>query len=206
MPIASVLRVTVAAFVSTNVASAAPRESASIPRAPVPAKRSRTRMPSMSPSTLKIAPRTLSDVGRTLLPLGLWSVLPLWRPATTRMARRVLLDGCVVADALVPERRLLRGACEVQLDVHVVHVRLRRIEVLLALVVLAVAVRVVAHLAVPAAEPRLAVEDQALDAHPARERCDVAVAVRRQQQLHERVAVLHRRRVPVDGAAGRVQA
>src|SRR5204862_2519003 len=84
-----------------------------------------------------------------------------------------------VADRAVPEGRLLRGAALVQLDVDVVHVGLRRIEALLPLAVLAVAVRVVAHLAVRAAPPGLAVVDQALDAHAARERDAVAVLVGR---------------------------
>src|SRR3954469_20803542 len=51
----------------------------------------------MSPSTLKIAPRTLSEVGRVARPFGLRRVLPLKRPATT-------LTGGRVCDVLRRER------------------------------------------------------------------------------------------------------
>src|SRR5204863_2282547 len=84
--------------------------------------------------------------------------------------------------------------------------RLRRVEVVLFLVALAVAVRVVPQLPVPAPEPRLAVEDEALHSHPTREGGHVAGLVGRQQELHERIAVLHRGGVPVDRAARGVQA
>src|SRR4051794_27590274 len=68
-----------------------------------------------------------------------------------RLLRLRVLDG--VADLAVPERRLLGRAELVQLDVDVVHVRLRGVQVVLALAVLVVAVRVVAHLPVLAAPP-----------------------------------------------------
>jgi hypothetical protein len=56
---------------STKVASSAPRDSASMPSAPDPAKRSRTRAPSTSaPSTEKSASRTRSLVGRVSSPVG----------------------------------------------------------------------------------------------------------------------------------------
>ena len=49
---------------------AAPRESASKPSAPEPAKRSSTAPPGSGPRRLKSASRTRSDVGRTSRPLG----------------------------------------------------------------------------------------------------------------------------------------
>ena len=59
-----------AGALSTNVASAAPRDSASMPRAPEPANRSSTRAPSRSPSTENSASRTRSAVGRVSAPGG----------------------------------------------------------------------------------------------------------------------------------------
>ena len=87
-----------------------------------------------------------------------------------------------------------------------VHVRLRRIEVLQALAVLVVAVRVGTKLPVGTAPPRLAVVDQALDAHPARERHRVAGLVGRQQQPDQRERVRLARGMPVDRASLGVQA
>ena len=55
---------------STNVALAAPRERASIPSAPEPAKRSSTVASSTGPIRLKAASRTRSPVGRVASPLG----------------------------------------------------------------------------------------------------------------------------------------
>ena len=56
---------------STNVAWAAPRDSASMPSAPEPANRSRTCMPvDIGPRMLKIASRTFSEVGRVAAPCG----------------------------------------------------------------------------------------------------------------------------------------
>ena len=52
---------------------AAPRDSASMPSAPLPAYRSATTAPSITPalpSELKIASRTLSVVGRVVVPPG----------------------------------------------------------------------------------------------------------------------------------------
>ena len=53
---------------STNTARCAPRESASMPSAPVPANRSSTAAPSTSPSIENSASRTRSDVGRWSCP------------------------------------------------------------------------------------------------------------------------------------------
>lgn len=71
---------------STNTAQAAPRLSASSPRAPVPAKRSRTRLSgTRGPRMLKRASRTRSAVGRTPKDFGQLRVLPRKRPAMMRM-------------------------------------------------------------------------------------------------------------------------
>ena len=78
-----------AEFSSTNNAEAAPRLSASIPNAPVPAKRSRTRAPIISsPRLEKIAALTRSIVGRTSV-LGTSSRMPPAAPAITLMAMRL---------------------------------------------------------------------------------------------------------------------
>ena len=61
---------------STNTACRAPRESASMPSAPVPANRSSTRVLSMSPSIENSASRTRSEVGRVVLPRGAFSRRP----------------------------------------------------------------------------------------------------------------------------------
>ena len=55
---------------STKTALAAPRESASSPIAPEPAKRSSTAAPSTGPIRLNAASRTRSDVGRGVVPFG----------------------------------------------------------------------------------------------------------------------------------------
>jgi len=80
-----------AASVSTNNAKDAPREIASKPSAPEPAKRSKTRWPS-SPgahsacaSTLKTASRARSLVGRVSRPSGSAIARPLTLPPTIRM-------------------------------------------------------------------------------------------------------------------------
>ena len=76
---------------STNVARAEPWDSASMPRAPLPANRSSTSAPSITPRlrrALKIASRTLSDVGRVRPPGGATSVRPRALPPTTRTGRR----------------------------------------------------------------------------------------------------------------------
>jgi hypothetical protein len=74
---------------STNVAWAAPRDSASTPKAPLPANRSATGSLSIPPrlaSALKMASRTRSVVGRVRAPGGATSVRPRAEPATTRIA------------------------------------------------------------------------------------------------------------------------
>ena len=74
---------TAAAEESTNTASAAPRESASSPSAPEPAKRSSTRSAvDTRPSTENSASRTRSEVGRVREPAGATSRRPPKRPAT----------------------------------------------------------------------------------------------------------------------------
>src|SRR5262249_8023294 len=78
---------------STNRACRAPRESASKPIAPVPAKRSRTLAPAIAKSSiacsslLKIASRTRSAVGRVRPPRGAGRLLPLRLPPMIRMTR-----------------------------------------------------------------------------------------------------------------------
>src|ERR671915_539267 len=60
-----------AAALSTKVALAAPRESASMPSAPEPANRSSTRAPSTRSARIEnSASRTRSDVGRVSVPAG----------------------------------------------------------------------------------------------------------------------------------------
>ena len=73
-------------FLSIKVAFAAPRLSASSPRAPVPAKTSRTLL-SIIPifaSTLKMLSRVLPNVGRVFSPLGVSSTVPLAVPEIIR--------------------------------------------------------------------------------------------------------------------------
>src|SRR5262245_42926182 len=74
---------------STNVAVAAPRDSASIPAAPLPAKRSSTRAPSRSGSRIaKSVCFTRSASGRVPGP-GARSRIPLALPAMTRPASAI---------------------------------------------------------------------------------------------------------------------
>ena len=73
---------------STNTTDSAPRLRASIPSAPVPAKRSTNVASATSPSEpseLNSASRTLDEVGRTSRPAGASSRRPLAEPATTRI-------------------------------------------------------------------------------------------------------------------------
>ena len=74
---------------STNVHDAAPRESASMPSAPLPANRSATRgvdeRAERVASALKIASRARSLVGRVSVPGGASSRRPRAVPATTRI-------------------------------------------------------------------------------------------------------------------------
>ncbi len=80
---------TAAEFSSTKSAEAAPRLSASMPSAPVPAKRSRTFAPMISsPRLEKIAAFTRSMVGRTSPLFGTSSRMPPAAPAITLMAWR----------------------------------------------------------------------------------------------------------------------
>ena len=73
---------------STKTARFAPRESASIPSAPVPANRSSTRSSATVSNIEKIASFTRSDVGRVVaLPFGACSRLPPKRPAITLTPR-----------------------------------------------------------------------------------------------------------------------
>src|SRR4051794_13071606 len=70
---------------STKVAAAAPRESASMPSAPLPANRSSTRASgSRATSTENSASRTRSEVGRVAAPGGATSRRPPHSPAITR--------------------------------------------------------------------------------------------------------------------------
>src|SRR5262249_12597421 len=77
---------------STKVAQPAPRDSASRPRAPLPAKRSSTRTPSREPGPPSLdssaenrAPRTRSGVGRVVRPVGAAIVRPRCSPAMMRI-------------------------------------------------------------------------------------------------------------------------
>ncbi len=95
---------TAASSLSTNVTDAAPRDRASIPRAPVPANRSTTRIPFRStrlPRMSKIDSRTRSDVGLTPSGTGAPSRRPRLVPPTTR------LDLHRSRSALLEERRVL---------------------------------------------------------------------------------------------------
>ncbi len=67
----------------------APRDSASMPSAPVPANRSSTRSPSSSPSIANSASLTRSEVGRVTLPAGARRRRPPRRPAITLMPATV---------------------------------------------------------------------------------------------------------------------
>src|SRR5262245_27632457 len=72
--------------VSTKVAWAAPRDSASMPSAPEPANRSRTQSPATGPMMSNTASRTFSDVGRVAAPRGARNTLPPRLPPTIRTA------------------------------------------------------------------------------------------------------------------------
>jgi len=74
---------------STNVTTIAPRLNASMPTAPVPAYKSKTRLPdTRGPRIENKASRTLSDVGRRDLPCGALRRRPRWEPAMTRIECR----------------------------------------------------------------------------------------------------------------------
>ena len=81
-----------AAASSTNRQNAAPRDRASSPSAPVPAKRSMTRAPASENLSMPCArmlnrdSRTRSDVGRTVSSFGAAMARPRKRPATILMA------------------------------------------------------------------------------------------------------------------------
>src|SRR5438067_233587 len=97
---------------STNWQKRAPRDSASSPSAPVPAKRSSTLVPStVKPSMpwtriLKIASRTRSEVGRVSRPAGAARLRPPSVPPTIRiLAPAPDLHACLVLDH--PSRYLL---------------------------------------------------------------------------------------------------
>src|SRR6478672_1937161 len=94
-----------AAEESISVASEAPRDNASIPSAPDPANRSRTRAPSTEPRIENSASRTRSPVGRVALPRGATSVRPPNRPAITRTR---------TARGSRPDRRRRLGAVRAQ--------------------------------------------------------------------------------------------
>ena len=75
---------TLLALSSTKTHSLAPRERHSIPSWPVPAKRSSTRLPSMSNwMMLNMASLTISVVGRTAMPCGSSSLRPRAAPVMT---------------------------------------------------------------------------------------------------------------------------
>src|SRR5207302_5293774 len=93
---------------STKTARAAPRESASSPIAPEPAKRSSTEAPSTGPIRLKAASRTRSPVGRVSTPLGAKMRAPLRDPATIRIRDQIGQRAVVAGQRL----RLAAGALE----------------------------------------------------------------------------------------------
>src|SRR5688572_33189994 len=71
---------------STNVTTSAPRLNASMPTAPVPAYKSKKRLPdTRGPRMENKASRTLSDVGRREFPCGALRRRPRWEPAMTRI-------------------------------------------------------------------------------------------------------------------------
>ena len=98
-PVASMLAFSAASAAgadSTNVAEAAPRDTASSPSAPEPANRSSTSAPSRQPwlcSELKTASRTLLVVGRTSMPSGVLNRRPRASPAMIRSAIAIRGDG-----------------------------------------------------------------------------------------------------------------
>ena len=80
------MALTAAGSESTRVARAAPRDSASMPRAPLPANRSTTDASSSCCMLVRMentASRTRSLVGRVSLPDGALRERPLAAPATT---------------------------------------------------------------------------------------------------------------------------
>src|SRR5690625_31728 len=88
-------KVRAAGACSMKTTSEAPREKASIPSAPLPAKASSTRAPGKGETSsvsrpdcrmLKRASRLRSEVGRTSRPCGTCSLRPRYLPATTRMS------------------------------------------------------------------------------------------------------------------------
>ena len=83
---------------STNVALAAPRESASRPSAPEPAKASRTRSPSSGPSIANSDSRTRSLVGRVCRPGGAW------RSGARRTGRRRSAHAGIASRSISPWR------------------------------------------------------------------------------------------------------
>src|SRR3954469_23295853 len=85
-----------------------------------------------------------------------------------------------------PEARLEPRAGQVQTQMHMVAMRERLIHVLAALAVPVVTDGVGLH-ALASRPPRVAVPDDLLDAHAPCQRVRVAQAVRRQQQLDERI-------------------
>src|SRR3972149_3790361 len=78
---------TAPASLSTKTASPAPLLRASMPMAPVPAKRSRTLPDTLSPRMLKTASLTLSEVGLISRPLKEARRLPLQLPPTTLISQ-----------------------------------------------------------------------------------------------------------------------
>src|SRR5215211_414292 len=89
---------TAGAACSTSTAEAAPRDSASMARAPVPANRSSTRVPSTrSPSTPNRASLTRSLVGRVSRPGTARRRRPPRRPPTTRKLPPEVVGGGVVS-------------------------------------------------------------------------------------------------------------
>ena len=93
-----------AASVSANTQRRAPRESASSPSAPEPAKRSSTEASSTGPTRLKSASRTRSPVGRVCSPFGAAILRPRCVPAMIRIA------GAYVASTTRRRARPRRGA------------------------------------------------------------------------------------------------
>src|SRR5688572_12431393 len=89
-----------AASDSAKTQRRAPRERASSPSAPEPAKRSSTDAPSTGPTRLKSASRTRSPVGRVCSPFGAAIRRPRCVPAMMRIARTIRRTGLGLADVL----------------------------------------------------------------------------------------------------------
>src|SRR5207248_300169 len=108
---------------STNVADPAPRDKASMPSVPAPAKRSSTRAPRMlSPMMLNNASLTSDVVGRVARPGGVFSTRPRLVPAVPRAAERRLAGQSRVAvqeaDGLglgVADQRSIEQICHLEL-------------------------------------------------------------------------------------------